>query len=529
MLARGIRSYHRPTRIEEAQDLAAQGASLLGGGTRVLASEAVVPNVVDLIGLGLSGVRVEDEDLLIGAVTPVLDVAGAPAAHALSAGLLPLASRLALPSRILRGMATVGGEAIAADPDSELVAALLVLNAVFLVAHPDEPRESPALRFLSGADKDLRGGGVLRAVLIPGAPDGAALERVAALPSLPPIVAVAATTTMSGDKLARVRLAVTGLAGPPARVIDAEAKLERTAGEPDVLEAAAEIVASHAAFRDDAVASASVRRRMARALTLRALRAALERGKQRVPIAPPRVRANPTLRLPAPMPNFTSGRLELAVNGRPLRAEAEARTTLAELLRGAGLWSVKAGCGGGQLRRLRGAARRPPGRVLPHARGPRPGPQRRHRRGARDGRAAASAAGRVRRGFRLALRLLRSEPRARRARAARRGPAAERGRRARRARRPLPLHRLRRPRRRRDGPGRDGAAVSMRRATGQSAFAGDHALPGMLHLALRRSPSAHARVVRADDGRRARDAGGRRGADVRGRAAGAFRRRPFRR
>ena len=37
----------------------------------------------------------------------------------------------------------------------------------------------------------------------------------------------------------------------------------------------------------------------------------------------------------------------------------------------------------------------------------------------------------------------------------------------------------------------------MRRATGQSAFAGDHALPGMVHLALRRSPSAHARVVRA--------------------------------
>jgi hypothetical protein len=46
-----------------------------------------------LIGLGLSGDQVEDEDLLIGAVTPVLDLARAPAAHALSAGLLPLASR----------------------------------------------------------------------------------------------------------------------------------------------------------------------------------------------------------------------------------------------------------------------------------------------------------------------------------------------------------------------------------------------------------------------------------------------------
>jgi CO/xanthine dehydrogenase Mo-binding subunit len=40
--------------------------------------------------------------------------------------------------------------------------------------------------------------------------------------------------------------------------------------------------------------------------------------------------------------------------------------------------------------------------------------------------------------------------------------------------------------------------MSLRRATGQAAFAGDLALPGMLHLALRRSPFAHARVLRAD-------------------------------
>ena len=38
--------------------------------------------------------------------------------------------------------------------------------------------------------------------------------------------------------------------------------------------------------------------------------------------------------------------------------------------------------------------------------------------------------------------------------------------------------------------------MSLRRATGQAAFAGDHALPGTLQLALRRSSSAHARVRR---------------------------------
>jgi aerobic-type carbon monoxide dehydrogenase small subunit (CoxS/CutS family) len=48
------------------------------------------------------------------------------------------------------------------------------------------------------------------------------------------------------------------------------------------------------------------------------------------------------------MPYFTSGRLELSVNGRMLRTDADARTTLLELLRNAGSFGVKAGCGLGR-------------------------------------------------------------------------------------------------------------------------------------------------------------------------------------
>jgi aerobic-type carbon monoxide dehydrogenase small subunit (CoxS/CutS family)/CO/xanthine dehydrogenase FAD-binding subunit len=307
-----------------------------------------VPNVLDLVGLGLTGLEVRDEDLEIGAATPLQDVVDSAVAWSTSAGLLPAACRAAVPSRVLRGMATIGGEAIDDDRDSELVAALLALNAVFVVAHPQELRESPALRFLRAPATDLAGGGILRSVIIPGAPDGAALERAAVLPSLPPLVAVAATTTFSGEKLARVRVAVTGLATPPARVTEAESHLERTAGEADVLERTATMVASRAPFRDDAAASAEVRRRMARPLVLRALRAALERGRGRAVVAMPRLRPPRPPRVPAPMPNFTSGRLSLTVNGRVLRAEAEARTSLLDLLRGAGTFGVKAGCGTGR-------------------------------------------------------------------------------------------------------------------------------------------------------------------------------------
>jgi aerobic-type carbon monoxide dehydrogenase small subunit (CoxS/CutS family)/CO/xanthine dehydrogenase FAD-binding subunit len=348
LLARGIRSYHRPTRIEEAQQLAGQGAAPLAGGTRLLAVDGSVPNVLDLVGLGLTGLRVEDEDLEIGAMTPLQDVVDSPSAYSTTAGLLPAACRAAVPSRLLRGMATIGGEAIHDDPDSELAAALLALNAVFVIAHPQEPRESPALRFLRAPGADLAGGGILRSVLIPGAPHGAALERAAVLPSSPPLVAVAVTTTFSGDKLARVRLAVTGLVTPPARFIEAESQLERTAGEEDVLERASSLVSDHAPFRDDAAAPAEVRRRVARPLVLRALRTALERGRGREPAERPRLRPLHPHRAPAPMPYFTSGRLELNVNGRVLRAEAEARTTLMDLLRGAGIFGVKAGCSTGR-------------------------------------------------------------------------------------------------------------------------------------------------------------------------------------
>ena len=48
------------------------------------------------------------------------------------------------------------------------------------------------------------------------------------------------------------------------------------------------------------------------------------------------------------MTYFTSGRLELTVNGRKLWSEAEARTTLLELLRANGVFGVKSGCGAGR-------------------------------------------------------------------------------------------------------------------------------------------------------------------------------------
>src|SRR5262249_42059255 len=226
VLARGIRSYHRPTRMEEALSLAGQGGVPVAGGTRVFAADREVPNVLDLSALGLSRLETIDGDLRIGAMTSLQDLVDSREVHVGTAALLTAAARAHSVSRMIRGMATAGGEAVHGAHDSEVVAALLALNTIFEVALPSGPLESPALRFLKDPAEDLGRGGLLLWLSIPGAPQGAALERVAVLPSAPALMAVAVTVSFAGDKCARARIALTGLRTPPARVLDAAARLE---------------------------------------------------------------------------------------------------------------------------------------------------------------------------------------------------------------------------------------------------------------------------------------------------------------
>jgi putative selenate reductase molybdopterin-binding subunit len=66
------------------------------------------------------------------------------------------------------------------------------------------------------------------------------------------------------------------------------------------------------------------------------------------PLAPPRPwRALPE-RVPTALPYFTSGRMDLTVNGTHLHPDVEARTTLLDLLRRLGYWGVKHGCETGE-------------------------------------------------------------------------------------------------------------------------------------------------------------------------------------
>ncbi len=346
MRARGIRSYHRPTRLQEALALGAEGGIALAGGTRLLASQRQVSNLIDLTALGWDQVEPRRGDLSIGALATLQDVATSAAADEATLGLLPAACHAQAPGAALRHMATLGGEAVQRDPDSEVAAALLALNAIFHVERGTGALEIPALRFHRSAHEDLAGGALLREILIPGpSPHGVALQRLAPWPTAAPLVALVVTVTFAGDICRRVRIAVTGTNSTPARAFEAEACLEGTAGAPDAVARAALALGAQVPFRDDAHASASYRREVAALLLRRGLRHALTRGRARAALS-----SQPTSSGAAPpaLPYFTSGRIDLTLDGRLRACQVEAGTSLFEALRTLGWGHLRQACDGGE-------------------------------------------------------------------------------------------------------------------------------------------------------------------------------------
>lgn len=197
-----IAAYHRPDSLDEALSLlAAPNRRALGGGTVVVpqsrVSRAHAVELVDLQALDLASITAVDGGLSIGAMVRLGQLAEADAAPALLADL----ARRELPSA-LRNQATVGGTVALADPDSVLVAGLLVHDTqVALHGHAPMPladvlAEGVGQRIVTGVSVQTAGTGAI-----------AATGRT---PADTPIVAAVALATDHG-----VRLALTGVGPTP--------------------------------------------------------------------------------------------------------------------------------------------------------------------------------------------------------------------------------------------------------------------------------------------------------------------------
>lgn len=195
-----IETYHRPTTLEEALTLlSGPGAAVLGGGTS-LVSATTATAVVDLQALGLDELALDGDRLAIGAMVRLADLAQADLASPL---LRELAGREA-PSTI-RNVATVGGTVATGDPESELLAGLLVHDAMVSVAGVDGTEIVALAGYLASAPA-----GIITAVSVATGGLGAS-ARTGRTPADRPIVMAAARR----DDAGKVAIAVTGLAETP--------------------------------------------------------------------------------------------------------------------------------------------------------------------------------------------------------------------------------------------------------------------------------------------------------------------------
>ncbi len=230
-------AYYRPTNLDEALRFLRQPNTVpLAGGTSLLATEDGIGSaVVDLQNTGLDRLSWADDGRLlrVGAMVRLsdLDEFLAPLTELQgAAALLREAIHRAGPNTY-RHAATVGGIAASRLPDSELLAALLVLDATVSLRLP-APETLSLAAYL--ADDDQLPGLITEFLVYWPAGRGAA-DRVARTPADQPIVSVIGWRPDGGA----VRLAATGVAQRPIHLTGSEAVVVGGVDEESIETAAA--------------------------------------------------------------------------------------------------------------------------------------------------------------------------------------------------------------------------------------------------------------------------------------------------
>lgn len=200
-------AYHRPATLDEALSLLqSDHRMVLAGGTVVNAGGLESSReAVDVQALDLDGITDASETLVIGATTRLQDLVDSE----IVPGVIGDLARAELPST-LRTMATVGGTIATNNPDSALIAGLLVHEAEITIASPG----TTTVVALGDLEPGALHGGIITSIEI--ATDGTtAAARTGRTPADAPIVSAVGRRDPEGG----IRLAITG-AGPAPILVD---------------------------------------------------------------------------------------------------------------------------------------------------------------------------------------------------------------------------------------------------------------------------------------------------------------------
>ena len=271
-MLRELARYHRPGSLREALQLLKQPHTLvLAGGTELLGrSDTITEGVVDLQDSGLDYVRAHEDGIRIGAMTRLHAFIGQPSLNVFAGGLLGRAV-WASTSNTERQAATVGGALAAGPAESELLAALLVLDAAVEIQTAESRMLAPAEALLASRERYLTPDAIVTEIILPVQPSGAMYseERVSRTPADRAIVCLAVRLVLRAGKLCDVRAAAGGAGHTVMRLTAAEAVLEGSTREAARVEDAVRAATSAVSPPSDHRATSEYRRAMVGVLLAR--------------------------------------------------------------------------------------------------------------------------------------------------------------------------------------------------------------------------------------------------------------------
>jgi carbon-monoxide dehydrogenase medium subunit len=282
-------AYHRPDSLAEAckllRELGPDGLPLAGGTDVVVDLRRGAIEASQLVSLDhlaeMRGIRVEGDELRIGALTTPAQLEASDMVHTHRPELLDVVGVFGTPQ--VRNRATIGGNLCTAASCADLVPFLMAVKARVVVAGWSDRREVQLDDLFDDHRKTTLEPGVLVVeVIVPSRRpnEGAAYQafglRAANFIS---VAAVAAALRLEDRVCREARLVLGAVAPTPLRVPTAEEKLEGSTLDVEVLREAASVASLAAAPISDVRGSAEHRRELVSVLAMRALTSAWERAQ----------------------------------------------------------------------------------------------------------------------------------------------------------------------------------------------------------------------------------------------------------
>jgi carbon-monoxide dehydrogenase medium subunit len=273
--------------IEEALQLMAkhgeEGKLLAGGHSLIPAMKLRLQSPQTLIDLGtvpgLRGVRVDGNQIIIGALTIHADVAASDLVRKHVAGLSDAASVIG--DMQVRNRGTIGGSVAHADPAADLPVILTALNASFVVQSSSGNRTIAADDFFTDFYTTAMDANEILTeihVPIPAPGSGTAYAKLPHPASGYVVVSAGALITRQpSGACVSARVSIGGLGSGPIRAIATEMELQGKPLTPQIIAAAAAKAAEETDPVDDSYAGAEYKRHVATVYARKAIEAAVER------------------------------------------------------------------------------------------------------------------------------------------------------------------------------------------------------------------------------------------------------------